>query len=114
MIRLDYAAIRAQIPIRRVLELLDWKPTRCRGHQWRGWCPLCSTGTSKQSSFSVHISRNLFQCFICRQSGNQLDLWAAATSQPLYPATRHLCRSLGIDAINLSNPQPRDVGKPAT
>ena len=109
MSRLDYAAIRAQIPIRRVLELLDWEPTRCRGDQWRGPCPLllCSHGTNRKPSFSVHVSRHLFQCFTCGQSGNQLDLWAAAINQPLYPATRDLCRRLAVEPIMLDNPQPR-------
>jgi hypothetical protein len=96
---LDYAAIREQIPIRRVLQLLDWQPTLRRGPQWRGPCPLsCSQATR---CFSVHLSRDLFRCFDCRRGGNQLDLWAAVTEQPLHPATLDLCHRLGITPIKL-------------
>lgn len=110
MSRLDYAAIRAQIPIRHVLALLNWEPLRRRGDQWRGLCPLlCSGGPSRNPDFSVHISRHLFQCFTCRQSGNQLDLWVAATSLPLHQATRDLCRRLGVEPIILDKPQPRNL-----
>lgn len=94
---LDYAAIREQIPIRRVLELLDWQPTLRRGPQWRGPCPLSCCQSTR--GFSVHLSRDLFRCFDCRRGGNQLDLWAAATDQPLHPATRDLCERLGIAPI---------------
>ena len=112
MRQLDYAAIRAQIPIRRVLDLLHWEPTRCRGDQWRGPCPLlCSTSRSLQRrpDFSIHISRHLFQCFHCGRGGNQLDLWAVASGTPLRPATLDLCRRLGITPITLAEPQPRNI-----
>lgn len=110
MRRLDYAAIRAQIPIRRLLELLDWEPLRGRGDQWRGPCPLiCSGGLNRRPCFSVHLSRHLFKCFACQTSGNQLDLWAAATHQPLHPATLDLCRRLAVEPVTLVNPQPRKV-----
>jgi hypothetical protein len=109
---IDYAAIRGQISIRRVLDLLDWEPTGRRGHQWRGPCPLlCSPAhaTETERCFSVHVSRHLFQCFHCRRSGNQLDLWAAVTDLPLYPTALDLCGRLGIEPITLKNPQQRNV-----
>jgi len=108
---LDYAAIRSQIPIRRVLDLLDWEPISRCGSQWRGNCPCCGPNASpsdRHSRFSVHVSRNVFQCFRCRARGNQLDLWAAATGDPLYRATLDLCRHLGIRPITLPNPQPQN------
>ena len=111
MIYLDYAAIRAQIPIRRVLDLLDWEPTIRRGAQWRGNCPLhCSASPSspRDPCFSVHVSRHLFQCFHCHCRGNQLDLWEAVTGYLLLPATLDLCRRLGIQPITLPNPLPRN------
>lgn len=112
MRQLDYAAIRAQIPIRRVLELLPWEPTHQRGDQWRGPCPLrCSSplGSECDHCFSIHVGRDLFQCFRCRQSGNQLDLWRAITRRPLFPATLQLCHRLGIPPVTLGNPQPRNI-----
>ena len=111
MRHLDYAAIRTQIPIRRVLDLLHWVPTRRRGHQWRGPCPLlCSSSLSseRRPDFSIHVSRDLFQCFHCARGGNQLDLWADVSGLPLRPATLDLCRRLGITPITLANPQPQN------
>ena len=111
MRQLDYAAIRAQIPIRRVLDLLHWEPTRRRNHQWRGPCPfLCSSSLSSQRSlgFSIHISRHLFRCFHCGRAGNQLDLWVAVSGLPLRSATLDLCRRLDITPITLANPQPHN------
>ena len=112
MRKLDYVAIRDQIPIRRVLDLLDWAPAGQRLHQWRGLCPLgCSPsrGSQQDRCFSVHVSRGLFRCFHCKRSGNQLDLWVIVTGLPLYPATLDLCSRLDIEPITLENPQPRNV-----
>jgi hypothetical protein len=106
--KLDYPAIRSRIPIRRVLELLRYQPALQRGPQWRGPCPICSerVDTANQLCFSVHVGRNLFQCFRCQRSGNQLDLWACLSARSLYPATLDLCRRLDIEPIPLANPQP--------
>ena len=112
MRQLDYAAIRAQIPIRRVLDILHWEPTHRRGDQWRGPCPLlCSASLSSppRPDFSIHISRHLFRCFHCGRAGNQLDLWAAVSSLPLHPATLDLCRRLKIAPITLAKPQPQNL-----
>lgn len=105
MSKLDYPAIRKRIAIRRVLELLRYQPVIQRGPQWRGACPICSNsvGAAQECCFSVHVSSNLFQCFRCRRSGNQLDLWVHISGLSLHPATRDLCHRLGVDP---SHPQP--------
>jgi hypothetical protein len=36
-------------------------------------------------------------CHRCHSQGNQLELWAAATKQPLHQAAIDLCQSLGRD-----------------
>lgn len=107
MSQLDYAAIRGRISIRRVLELLRYQPSERRGDQWRGPCPICSSGVTdvEQRCFSVHVGRHLFQCFRCRQSGNQLDLWAHLSGHSLYRATLDLCQRLGLDPFTPENPQ---------
>lgn len=108
MSQLDYSAIRRRISIHRVLELLRYQPVIGRGPQWRGPCPLCSDcdDTANQRCFSVHVTRDLFQCFRCRRSGNQLDLWAHFRGLSLYPATLQLCHRLDIKPIPLRNTQP--------
>ena len=107
MSKLDYPAIRNRISIRRVLELLRYQPVIQSGPQWRGPCPICSNSVNaaQERCFSVHVGRNLFQCFRCRRSGNQLDLWVHISGLSLCPATLDLCRQLDIDPITLENPQ---------
>ena len=96
---IDYAALRRRIAVRRILELIEYQPAVVRGDQWRGPCPIADhkLAGDRQSCFSVHLSRNVFRCFRCGKSGNQLDLWMAITRQPIHPASLELCRRLGID-----------------
>ena len=65
MPRLDYRALRAQIPIRAVLEELHYVPLRIRGDQWRGPCPLHGSQDSSDC-FSVQISKHVFFCHGCQ------------------------------------------------
>ncbi len=109
MTRLDYAAIRDAIPIRRVLELIDYQPTARRGQQWRGPCPLgCRPAATPDRRFAVHLGRDIFRCFACGHSGNQLDLWAAITRLDLHQATLNLCHNLNIAAKQVQNTQPEN------
>lgn len=110
MNQLDFRAIRRRISIRSVLGLLGYEPVIRRGSQWRGPCPMCRPSSAAESErcFSCDIRRNLFRCFRCGRSGNQLDLWCQLSGLSLYPATLDLCRRLSIDAIPIENPQPRN------
>ena len=110
MSQLDYQAIRRQIDIRQVLELLHYRAFTRRGHQLRGRCLLASHAgrTQRDRCFTVHLERNLFYCFLCRRGGNQLDLWAAITQLPLRAATLDLCSRLDIQPARLPIPQPRN------
>lgn len=105
---LDYVAIRQRITIRQVLDLLDYQPATQRTQQWRGCCPLSPhTGhAARARCFFVHLDRHLFHCFVCHRGGNQLDLWATVTGQPLHRATIDLCQRLGMQPILLQTPQP--------
>ena len=108
MSQLDFPAIRSRIPIGRVLDQLGWQAATRSGPQWRGTCPICSTGEANtdQRCFSVHANRHLFRCFACGRAGNQLDLWAHIRGLSLYAATLDLCRHLDVEPIKLANPQP--------
>ena len=108
MNQLDYPAIRSRIPIRHMLELLRYQPVIQRGPQWRGPCPFCfpRVDTAKQLCFSVHVGLDLFQCFRCRRSGNQLDLWVHLSGLTLHSATLDLCHRLNMDPVSLRNTQP--------
>ena len=91
---IDHAAVRQAIPMRRVLELLNYEAARRRGARLRGECPL--EATCSQESFRVELDENLFHCFGCGAGGNQLDLWSAFHRLELHPAAEHLCHAAGI------------------
>jgi hypothetical protein len=70
-------------------------------HQRRGPCPVHGQPTDANRSFSVHLGKNVFQCFHadCALKGNVLDLWAAIHPLPLYEAALHLAETFGL-ALN--------------
>ena len=115
---IDYRAVRRAIPLSRVLELLEFHPTRSRGSNLCGRCVLCSrakpeSSTNKiQTGFAADLSRDVWYCFGCHRGGDQLTLWSLASHKPLYAATRLLCQSTGLpipwieSAKPLSNPSP--------
>lgn len=98
---IDYAALRAEVSIRRILERINYRPLVIRGDQWRGLCPLPNHPPTKarERSFSVNVQRNVYRCFRCHSAGNQLDLWAQLTQLPLYDAARELCLEFTLAAI---------------
>ena len=99
---IDYHAVRRSIPLARVLELLDFRPTVNQGRNLRGRCVLCSSAqpehrtSQTQTCFAADLSRNVWHCFGCRQGGDQLTLWSLANRKPLYAATKLLCQSTGL------------------
>jgi DNA primase len=85
----DYEAVRAQASLAEVLELLGFVASETSGDessgdQARGACPLHESPSRDSRSFSANLSKNIYRCFRCGAAGNQLDLWMAATKQPLY------------------------------
>ena len=94
---IDFFRLRSQVSIAQVLALIDYAPTRQRGRQWRGPCPIHGSHSPKSRSFSINTERNIFRCFKCGAQGNQLDLWMAITDLPLYEATVDLCEKLSLD-----------------
>lgn len=97
--RVDFRYVRQQITMEQVLRHLGlYEKLRGRGKQRRGSCPVHGSSESKESSFSVHLGKQVFQCFQskCAAQGNVLDLWAAVQSLPLYEAAIHLCETFGL------------------
>jgi hypothetical protein len=102
---IDFRLLRRQVGMRTVLDLLGFVATQRRGRQVRGACPIHDrhappTTAGERAprrcprSFSAHLEKNVYRCFHCGASGNQLDLWAAASRQPLYQAAIALCAKL--------------------
>ena len=94
MAGIDFRRLCREVPLDAVLELLGFVPVRRRDGQVRGPCPIHAPQREGSRSFSANLERNVYRCFHCASSGNQLDLWAAATRQPLHQAAIELCAKL--------------------
>ena len=92
---IDYRRLRELIPVARVLEVAAWTPTRGRGRQVRGVCPLHEPKSARSADFSVNLARHIWKCFQCGKGGNQIDLWSALTQLPIYEAALDLCERTG-------------------
>lgn len=104
---IDYRALRRQIPIRFVLELLSYQPTSRRGSQLRGPCPFQAADLSSPRCFSVDLAKGRFRCFHCGAQGNHLDLWARVRNLSLHQAALDLCGRAGV-AVPLVEPTSND------
>jgi DNA primase len=93
---IDFRAVRSLVSIGEVLQLLRFEIRETKGKQVRGGCPLHGSEEGSRV-FSVSLAKNTFQCFKCGAAGNHLDLWAAATKQPLHAAAVDLCQRLNRD-----------------
>jgi len=87
---IDYVAVRAAIPLSRVLGLLGFEPAEVRGVQVRGRCLLGDCESSPRS-FSANLELNGWYCFGCHRGGNQLSLWRILKGQTLPPIQNPNC-----------------------
>jgi transposase len=102
---IDFAHLRRQLPLQRVLEHLGcFTHLRGRTAQRRGPCPVHAPGHGR--TFSVHLDKNRFQCFDpgCGIKGDVIDLWAALHNLSLRDAALQL-----VDTFNL-DPAPKPHG----
>ncbi|MGZ3396718.1 MAG: IS110 family RNA-guided transposase [Isosphaeraceae bacterium] len=95
----DFAYLREHVTMEQVLQHLGLSASLGgRGQQRRGPCPVHSQATASERTFSVHLGKNVFQCFHadCALKGNVLDLWAAIHRLPLYEAALHLAETFQL------------------
>ena len=107
--RVDYAFLREQITMERVLAHLGLlSQLRGGGRQRRGPCPLHSHAGAAERTFSVNLDKNMFRCFHaeCGAQGNALDLWGAVHRLPLYEAALHLAETFGLARNRKEEPVP--------
>jgi DNA primase len=110
---IDFRALRCQIGMKAVLNLLGFVPAERRGAQVRGSCPVHQPCSPRSRSFSANLTKNVCRCFRCGVSGNQLDLWSAATRLPLYQAAIELCAKLNRPVPRLGHrPENRKKSTP--
>jgi len=98
---IDYNALRRQLRLGPVLELLDFVPATRSGAQLRGPCPVHGSHAPRSRSFAAHLEGPCWHCFRCGAGGNALDLWVAVTRLPLGEAALDLCRRLHVDVPRL-------------
>jgi hypothetical protein len=96
----DFAHVKGQLPLGRVLEHLGLAARlRGSGPQRRGACPL-HRADGRGRTFSVNLEAHVFHCFdkACGQEGDVIDLW---------PALHHLSlRAAALDLVQTFNLEP--------
>ena len=97
--KVDFAYLRQQVSLEQVLRHLGYfDELRGRGQQRRGFCPIHGRAIDSERTFSVHLGKNVFQCFQaeCGAHGNVLDLWIAVHHLPPYEAALHLAETFHL------------------
>ena len=96
--RVDYAFLRSQITLKRVLEQLRLLDGMRGSRQLRGPCPIHGCDKPRSHTFSANLDQDVFQCFHppCGAKGNVLDFWAAIQCLPLYEAALHLAQTFRL------------------
>jgi DNA primase len=89
--------VRAMICMAEILDLLGFVSREVKQDQVRGGCPIHRPASARSRSFSANLKRNIYQCFSCGASGNQLELYAAARGLSLFDAAVELCERLHRD-----------------
>lgn len=96
---LDFAHLKRQLPLARVLEQLGLSSRlRGSGPQRRCACPL-HRGDARGRTFSVNLDDNVFQCFDKKgaQKGDVIDLWASVKGLSPREAALDLVRTFGLE-----------------
>ena len=92
-----FAEVRALVSLADVLGLVGFSAREASHGQVRGPCPVHRPASSRSRSFSANLQRQVYRCFRCGSSGNQLDLYAAVTGLSLFEAALALCERLHHD-----------------
>ena len=96
---IDFAHLKTQLPLQRVLEHLNLlTDLRGRSRQRKGPCPV-HAASGKSRTFSVNLDKNLFQCFDphCGSKGDVIDLWAALHKLSLRDAAADLLQTFNLE-----------------
>jgi transposase len=96
---IDFAHLKSQLPLARVLEHLGLTPRlRGTGRQCRCACPI-HRGDARGRTFSVNLDDNVFHCFDkgCGKQGDVIDLWAELHHLGLREAALDLVQTFGLE-----------------
>ncbi len=96
---LDFAHLKRQLPMARVLDHLGLTARlKGSGAQRRCACPI-HHGDGRGRTFSVNLQTNVYQCFDagCASQGDVIDLWAALHQRDLRAAALDLVHVFGLE-----------------
>jgi transposase len=101
---LDFAHLKRQLPLGRVLDHLGLTARlKGAGAQRRCACPI-HRGDGRGRTFGVNLADNVYQCFDarCGSQGDVIDLWAALTQRDV--------RGAALDLVHVFGPEPSPPG----
>ena len=96
---LDFAHLKRQLPMVRVLDHLGLTPRlKGSGPQRRCACPI-HRGDGRGRTFSVNLEANVYQCFDarCGSQGDVIDLWAGLSQRDVRAAALDLVHVFGLE-----------------
>jgi DNA primase len=96
---IDFAHLKRQLPLARVLDQLGLtERLRGSGPQRRCACPL-HRGDARGRTFRVNRDDHVFHCFDrhCGRQGDVIDLWAAVHGLSLREAALDRVRTFGLE-----------------
>jgi len=102
---IDFKAVKLQISLRQVLNLIGWKPATIEGFEKRGPCPIHGSSNPRSRSFAVFMDG--FSCFSCKQNGDQLRLYSLVRRLSIYAATVELCGRLCVEVPYIGRARTR-------
>ena len=97
---IDFPYLRSQITLERVLRHLGYfDRLRGTGLQRRGPCPVHGSKRARGRTFSVHLGKNVYQCFHppCGASGNVLDLWCQVHHLNIHEGAIDLAKTFNLE-----------------
>jgi CHC2 zinc finger/Transposase IS116/IS110/IS902 family len=107
---IDFAHLKQQLPLARVLEHLGLSSRlRGSGPQRRCACPI-HRADGRGRTFSVHLEDNVFHCFDarCGKQGDVIDLWAALHHLDLRAAAIDLVQTFDLEPAPPRGTEKRD------
>lgn len=96
---LDFAHLKRQLPMARVLDHLGLAARlKGPGARRRCACPI-HRGDGRGRTFSVNLESNVYQCFDarCRSQGDVIDLWASLHQRDVRAAALDLVQVFGLE-----------------
>ena len=107
---LDFAHLKRQLPVGRVLDHLGLSSRlKGSGAQRRCACPI-HRGDGRGRTFSVNLETNVYQCFDarCGSQGDVIDLWAALHQRDVRSAALDLVHVFGLEPCPAGGPEKRN------